>query len=128
MQLKEYKSKSYEYTAKASEIGRQLNFAGIGIIWIVKTTFPELKLTDSQLLLPLVFITVSLVLDFLQYLIGGVIWIAFYKSKEKAGISQSEDVKSREWRSRVLYVFYYVKFTFMFLAYLFIIKTLFTYF
>lgn len=128
MELKEYKSISHDYTAKASEIARQLNFAGIGIIWIVKTTFPELKLTDFQLLFPLILITVSMILDFLQYFIGGVIWIDFYKSKEKAGISKSADVKSPEWRNRILYVFYYVKISSMFLAYIFIIKTLFTYF
>ncbi|MCM4173048.1 hypothetical protein DHD32_16305 [Arenibacter sp. TNZ] len=128
MKLEGYKTKSHDYTAKASEIARQLNFAGIGIIWIVKTTFPELKLSDSQLLLPLVFITVSMILDFLQYLIGGIIWIKFYKRMEKAGTSQTEDVQSPEWRSAVLYRFYYVKFTFMFLAYMSIIKTLFAYF
>ena len=38
MELKEYKKKSHEYTAKASEIARQINFAGIGIIWIIRTS------------------------------------------------------------------------------------------
>lgn len=128
MELKDYKTKSHEYTAKASEIARQLNLAGIGIIWIVKTAFPELKLSDFQLLMPLVLISISLVSDFLQYFIGGVIWIQFYKSKEKAGVSKTSDVQSPEWRNRILYGFYYIKFICMFLAYIFIIITLFNYF
>lgn len=128
MELKEYKTKSHEYTAKASEIARQLNLAGIGIIWIVKTAFPELKLSDFQLLMPLILISISLIFDFLQYFIGGVIWIRFYKNKEKAGISKTMDVQSPEWRNKILYVFYYIKFAFMFLAYIFIVITLFKYF
>ncbi|PKO99319.1 MAG: hypothetical protein CVU03_02260 [Bacteroidetes bacterium HGW-Bacteroidetes-2] len=128
MKLENYKKKSHEYTAKASEIARQLNFAGIGIIWIVKTTFPELKLSDSELLLPLVLIALSLVFDFLQYLVGGIIWIIFYNNKQKNGISNTADVQTTKWRSRVLYTFYYIKFTLMFIAYLFIIKILFQYF
>lgn len=128
MKLEDYKKKSHEYTAKASEIARQLNFAGIGIIWIVRTTFPELKLSDFQLLLPLLLISISLISDFFQYLIGGIIWIEFYKSKEKRGISGTTDLKSPEWRNRILYIFYYVKFVFMVVAYIFIMKTLFVYF
>lgn len=128
MKLEDYKKKSHEYTAKASEIARQLNFAGIGIIWIIKTTFPELKLSDSQLLLPLLLISISLISDFLQYLFGGIIWIEFYKSKEKRGFSATTDLKSAEWRNKILYIFYYAKFALMFAAYIFIIKTLFIYF
>jgi hypothetical protein len=128
MKLEKYKKKSHDYTAKASEIARQLNFAGIGIIWIVKTTFPELKLNDSLLLLPLTLIAISLICDFLQYLVGGIIWIFFYNSKIKAGISNTDDVQTTVWRSRVLYIFYYIKFTFMFIAYFFIIKILFHFF
>ncbi|MEJ1222918.1 hypothetical protein [Sediminicola sp. 1XM1-17] len=128
MELKEYKQKSHNYTEKASEIARNLNFAGIGIIWVVKTTFPELKLSDFQLLFPLILITISLILDFLQYLIGGIIWIAFYKSKEKVGVAKTADVKSPEWRNRVLYGFYYLKIASIFFAYIFIVITLFNYF
>jgi len=129
MELKNYKQKSHDYTSKASEIARQLNFAGIGIIWIIKTTFPELKLGSSELLIPLALIALSLLFDFLQYLTGGIIWILFYKKKEKEGISKDFDLTvENEWRSQLLYVFYYVKFILMFIAYIFIIKTLFNYF
>ncbi|PKA99102.1 hypothetical protein B0O79_2802 [Flavobacteriaceae bacterium MAR_2009_75] len=128
MELKEYKIKAHEYTAKASEIARQLNFAGIGIIWIVKTAFPDLKLSEFQLLMPLILISISLLSDFLQYFVGGMIWIAFYRNREEAGISKNTDVQSPEWRNKILYTFYYIKFASMFLAYIFIIITLFKYF
>lgn len=129
MELKEYKQKSHEYTSKASDIARQLNFAGIGIIWIVKTTFPELKLSSSELLIPLALIALSLIFDFLQYLIGGIVWIMFYKKKEEEGIAKDFNLTvDNEWRSQLLYTFYYVKFTLMLIAYIFIIKTIFNYF
>jgi len=34
MKLKEYKADFYELSGKASEINRQIAFAGIAIIWI----------------------------------------------------------------------------------------------
>ena len=128
MELKEYKNKSHEYTAKASEIARQLNFAGIGIIWIIRTSNDNLELSNSVILVPLILISISLIFDFFQYFFGGVIWINFYRQKEKEGISRDSDVLSESWRNRVLYFFYYLKFIFMLIAYIFIIKALFNYF
>lgn len=127
MKLEEYKKKSHEYTAKASEIGRQINFAGIGIIWIIKTSNNELNISSSTILIPLVLISISLMLDFCQYFFGGLIWINFYKEKEKQGLSKEFDVTSEEWRSRILYWLYYLKFIFMTIAYIFIIIALLKY-
>lgn len=128
MELKEYKKKSHEYTAKASEIARQINFAGIGIIWIIRTSSDTLELSNSVVLTPLILISISLLFDFCQYFFGGVIWINFYRKKEKEGLSRDSDVLSKTWRNKVLYGFYYLKFIFMVIAYIFIIKALFSYF
>lgn len=128
MELKEYKKKSHEYTAKASEIGRQINFAGIGIIWIIRTSNETLQLSNAIVLLPLILISISLLFDFCQYFFGGVIWINFYRQKEKEGISKDSDVLSEGWRNTILYTLYYLKFIFMIIAYTFIIRALFCYF
>jgi len=128
MELQEYKKISQQYTSKASEIGRQINFAGIGIIWIIRTSNESLKLSNSIVLIPLILISLSLLFDFCQYFFGGVIWINFYRQKEKEGISKDADVLSEGWRNKILYGFYYLKFIFMVFAYIFIIRALFSYF
>lgn len=128
MELEKYKERSHLLTSKASEIARQLNFAGIGIIWIIKSSFPTIKLSDSELLLPLILISISLIFDFLHYAIGGLIWITFYNNKIKSGSSSDADIKSAPWRKNLLYFFYYGKLILVFLAYIFIAQTLFFYF
>lgn len=128
MELKEYKKKSHDYTAKASEIGRQINFAGIGIIWIITTSNDSLELSNLIVLVPLILISISLLFDFCQYFFGGVIWIRFYHKKEKEGLLGDSEVLSKSWRNKILYGFYYLKFIFMIIAYVFIIKALFSYF
>lgn len=82
MKLSEYRKKSNEYTAKASEICRQLSLAGIAIIWL----FGDLKKTpilEPFLLFPLLALALSLLFDLLQYFIAGWIWIIFFRKEEK---------------------------------------------
>jgi hypothetical protein len=73
--IDDYK-KDYEYyTSKASEIGRSLALGGIAVIWIFKTTSTDGSLTIPSLLIaPLIWLVISLSLDLLQYVIGGLIW------------------------------------------------------
>ena len=129
MNLEDYKFKSHVYTAKASDIGRQINFAGIGIVWIIKTANVSLDLSNPLLLIPLILICTSLLLDFIQYLLGGVLWIGFYNKKIKDGVSDSTDIEPKSaWRAIVLYHFYFGKFVLMFAAYVFVIRALFLFF
>ena len=128
MELKDYKKTSQDYSAKASEIARQVNFAGIGIIWIIKTSKTTIELNNCLILVPLILISISLLFDFAQYLIGSILWIYFYRTKEKAGVSKTSDVVSKPWRSNILYVLYYIKFALMIVAYIFIIKALFAFY
>ena len=124
MELKEYKNKGQEMTAKTSDICRQLGFAGIGIIWILKSDKIYLDLTHTVLITPLIIITLSLFVDFLHYFIGGIIWLRFYRKKEKEGFLNDSDIKSKSWRSNLMYVLYFFKIGLMFIAYIFVIKAL----
>jgi hypothetical protein len=121
MELKEYKKKSHEYSGKASDLARQINYAGLGIIWIIiSTNITVISLKNSLTLFPLILISISLFFDFAQYFIGGIIWIRFYKNNEKKGIGKNDDILSAKWRSNVLYFFYYSKFILTITAYIFI--------
>lgn len=62
------------FTGKASEINRQLIFAGIALIWIFKTESSSHISLPLDLLIPAKFFIIALILDILQYVVSGVIW------------------------------------------------------
>ena len=124
MKLENYKTSGHKYTEKASDICRQLNFAGIGIVWIIITTYLDLNLADSLIIYPLVLISLSLMLDVFHYILGGYFWTSFYGKKEKEVVKADEDIKSPRWKSNILYVLYYSKLGLMILAYIFIVRAL----
>jgi hypothetical protein len=49
MKLEEYKKDVYTFSEKASENIRKLTFAGIGIIWIFKTSEVNMPLFPQEL-------------------------------------------------------------------------------
>jgi hypothetical protein len=70
------------YTGKASEIVRQLAFAGIAVIWVFRTQSGDLVRVPQQLLPPAASLIVALVFDFLQYIAGSLAWGVYQKVKE----------------------------------------------
>lgn len=82
MKLKDLKADYEDRSRKASDVARQLAFAGIAIVWVFRvsgTTF-----LPNDLLLPLALFALVLILDVLQYSWGGfVYWIA-YRNKERS--------------------------------------------
>lgn len=62
------------FTGKASEINRQLIFAGIALIWIFKTESSSHILLPLDLLIPAKIFIIALILDILQYVVSGIIW------------------------------------------------------
>jgi hypothetical protein len=130
MKLSEYRNSKKEYTAKASEIIRQITLGGIAVVWLFKDNSNGKAVIDIFLLYPLVFLCLSLVSDLLQYVIGGEIWRIFYRKEEKKFNSERKqnlveviepDVKAPTIYSSIIYWFYWSKITFTFLAYIFII-------
>ena len=129
MELEKYRDKSYKYTEKASEIARSMMLAGIGIVWIIRTDKEGLTLSDPELLWPLIIMAFTLMIDFSQYLLGGAIWISFYRFHEKAGVGDKDDIlNDKKWRTITLYAMFYLKFALTILAYVLIIKVLFNYY
>jgi hypothetical protein len=123
MKLSEYRKVANDYTIKASEITRQLSLAGIGIIWIFKNSDKETHLLDSYLILPLLFLAVALLLDLIQYVVGGQVWISFFRKEELKVTDTNLDpeIKAPVQKSKPIYVLYYCKIIFMLLSYAFII-------
>jgi hypothetical protein len=123
MKLSEYRKIANEYTAKASDITRQLSLAGIGIIWIFKNTDGHHAILEPYLVIPLLFLALGLLFDLIHYFLGGWIWINFFRAEEKKARADAADpdIKAPTGKSSVLYFFYYVKIACMLAAYIFIV-------
>lgn len=83
MDLSGAKSEYYTYTAKASDVGRQLALGGIAVVWLLHGEKHNLTF-EKNLLIPLAGFCLSLALDFLQYLVCSAIWGIYRRYKEKS--------------------------------------------
>lgn len=85
--IKEGYDRSGIASDKASEINRQLAFAGFAIIWVFKTDSGGRQIVPYELFLPGLLLVLSLSFDLLQYVVKSEIWYRVTRKKEKAGIT-----------------------------------------
>jgi hypothetical protein len=118
MKLKEFRERSDKYTEKSSEITRQLSLAGIAIIWLFKNADDKQILAniikpilDPYLKFPLVFLVLALFFDLAQYILGGTIWIKFFRGKEKELKNETSDpdIKAPTNLRKPIYFSYWAK-------------------
>ncbi|HZW70555.1 MAG TPA: hypothetical protein VFF57_06740 [Hanamia sp.] len=121
MKLEEYRKSSREFSKSASDIIRQLALAGIAIIWVFKIEKPTDHLIPGELFKPLLFIVITLCIDFLQYFIPSIIWIIFYRRHEAKGTDPELDLKANKWLSLPGYICYFTKVLFLIISYVYII-------
>ncbi|MGB2754239.1 MAG: hypothetical protein WBD75_07105 [Phycisphaerae bacterium] len=91
MKLEDVRIAYQNLTGTASQTGRVLALAGIAVIWIFRSGEGIEARLPNALVLPLGLFATGLALDFLHYLVGGAIWGAFGRIKEKEGISEDRD-------------------------------------
>jgi hypothetical protein len=119
MKLNDYREAFYTFSGKASDLNRQLAFAGIALIWLFKRDVGAQLTIPSELLYPAVFIVASLALDMLHYCIAASIWHWFYRTKERAGVTDNAQLKrhspSLEWP---IYSIFWAKIAFVLMAYI----------
>lgn len=77
MKIKELLDASYEASEKASDLSRQLAFAGIAIIWIFRVGVQSggIQFSEEQLV-PLSCFVAGLTLDLGQYVYKAIVWSA----------------------------------------------------
>ena len=130
MKLSEFKKRGDEYTSKASDITRQLVFAGIAIIWIFKKEDNGRMTIDSFLIFPLITLTVAIICDLLHYAIAGFIWKEFFKNEEKKAINNNKanalnlldpEIKARRRLNTPIYFCYWLKISLLVISYVLII-------
>jgi len=91
MKLSDARQAYYDYSAKLSDISRQLNLAGIAVIWIFKTTTVVGIPFSPFLLWPLTFHVLGLALDVLQYAYASAVWGIFHRRREKSGTREGDE-------------------------------------
>ncbi len=126
MKLSEARENYYFHSEKSSDIARNLGFAGIALIWVFKVEVDGEPSVPSGLLLPAFFLVLGLISDFLQYVSASLLWGAFHRSQEKAGIAQEADVEASKYINYPALIFFWGKLALIFIAYVFIIGFLIT--
>jgi hypothetical protein len=91
MKLEDVRTTYNELTGKASDIVRQLGFAGIALIWLFRTEVAGQPRVPHALLLPGLLIVTALTFDLLQYVSGAIVWGALNRAKERAGWPQEKE-------------------------------------
>ena len=117
--LSEYLNDYYQFSGKASDINRQLGFAGVAIIWIFKNDSTT-HMFPSDLLLPLLLLLASLAADFLQYVLASMIWRYFFNKEWKKKPDANKEVAAPEIYNRVINAFWMIKIALLMLAYCFL--------
>ncbi|HWR77816.1 MAG TPA: hypothetical protein VN283_11480 [Thiobacillus sp.] len=123
--LKDFRDSYYELSGTASEVSRQLGFAGIAVIWIFKADLPEKAFALApELYHAGTFIILSLAFDLLQYLFGSLIWGAYWRYKESRGATDKTQIEAPPYFNWPAIVCFWAKLALMVVAYCFLLKFL----
>jgi hypothetical protein len=98
MKLKDARAFYEFFSAKASDIIRQLGFAGIAIIWVFKNSSSETSgLLPREFLWPGVLIVATLASDLLHYLSATLAWGRYSRNKERADVGEEAEFEAPRW-------------------------------
>lgn len=123
MKMKEILADVHEYSGKASDITRQLAFAGLAAIWIFKPEIEKgMKISlPKSLLLAGTFLISSLAFDLCQYVLATILWKCFHRKKELSRFTPDREVKLPSSYSKILYVLFYFKIFLSISGYIFLL-------
>ena len=126
MKLLESLEAYYELSGIASNVNRQIGFAGIAIIWIFCQIVEGSVLIPEGLTIPAILIVISLGFDLLQYVVGSIVWGSFHRHFEKKGMNDNDEVSASQYLNYPQNICYAVKILTMLIAYLYLFIFLFS--
>ena len=89
---------------------RQINFAGIAIVWIFVGKETETVPVPQHLYNACTFLVISIILDVLQYLVGTFSWHMCYLFKHKKNVADKDtDIHESEWVNVIPWLCIYAK-------------------
>lgn len=121
MNLSDAREKYEYFSGKASEIVRQLGFAGIAIVWIFKVDLRNGPAMPLSLMLAAMLLVLGLTFDLLHYLYGAIAWGVFHRIKERSEVSEDREFLAPHWINWPTIAFFYAKIATVGGAYIFLI-------
>jgi len=111
LKLSEYKQDYDALTGKASDVARQLSFAGIAIVWIFRSGEGTVVKLPVLLVIALTLFGVALLFDLLHYVVASAIWGWFHKQEERKISRPAEDpeLDAPGWYNRPAIIFFTLK-------------------
>jgi hypothetical protein len=106
-----------EYTAKASDMARQLAFAGIAVIWLLKSG-TTVDTIPGSVIPALGFFALTLACDVLHYSASSVVWIRYLKLLEKKNTAEKAQFNPPHWINWPGYTFFVAKLSAVFIGWL----------
>src|SRR5437016_3324240 len=99
MTLADARAAYRDYSGKTSDAVRQLGFAGLALVWVLSTDSrrPVPPAWPLELLVPAILIVSSLALDLAQYLAGSLLWGAYHRRQERAGVRETATLLAPRW-------------------------------
>jgi hypothetical protein len=99
MKLSKLREDRDYFTQKLGDIVRQLDFAGIGIIWVFRTGGPGTGGIHygRELILPMLFLAASLAFDLLHYGYASLVWDLTYRHYDKKRVTEDTDIRVPEY-------------------------------
>ena len=112
MKFEDIRSAYYDASDKASEIARQLSFAGIAVAWVLRGE-AQLNRMPRELWLPLAIFCAALVVDLLQYVFKTVVWGHLTNVTPE----KTTDVDAPQWYNSVTDIMWWTKVALVVLGY-----------
>lgn len=118
MKLSEIREAYEELSGLLSKFNRQLAFAGIGIVWLFRTTTENGTTIDPAMLTPVLCFVISFAFDILQYFWQSYIWYIFYWYKRMEDTGEEDEANEPEWPNMVAWVIFTIKVCALIAAYI----------
>lgn len=130
--LKEANALDEFYSGQASDLNRNLGYAGLALVWIFKKDIPDGGDVNAHLQIPTILIVASasivasLLCDWIQYIYGSLFWGRRLKEEEAKWQSTSEKYEDHRFQNptsaiEVFEIFWKAKLILMAFAYLLIL-------
>ena len=126
MKLSDYKRDFYDFSGKASEVTRNLAFAGIALAWVFKVEGDPVPHLPTELLLPVALLASGLFVDCLHYVVASLIWGNFHLYHERRLAKPTDDpqLKHSRWLDRPILALFWFKIFLVAAAYVWMLKYL----
>ena len=110
MKLEEIRKAYEDLSGSLSSVVRQINFAGIAIVWIFVGKETVTVTVPQHLYNACTFLVISIILDVLQYFVGTLCWHICYLFKHEKNVADKNiDIHESEWINAIPWLCIYAK-------------------